>query len=276
VNKKDPFGLTVKPSNYNRKVELLVSELDERIESIIQWLPFLVAQDVLENLRRSSPKDVAGYPKMLQLRQIDLRDVDSTIGVLAPGYAHSQRLKGMDAPHTLLFIRPKTMVSDNGKREVSQIATLLAKHSPWTMNTLPFEPPTKMAAMRSVKATETEVKKIEIARKADLPAVKDKLQKLGVQLRKGGSDPFSRRVTRDIAFEVLRREFGIEAPHRAHWRPAIRAARTEYTDAALEQLIRWFTIPSERRWKKDLVIKKEQPSVAKRVGRFQMAVAGSR
>jgi len=264
--------ITIKPNAYNKKVELLVSELDERTKAIIQWLPFLVAENTLADIKGGAPGDVPNYPKMLQLRQLELRGVDSTVGIVAPGYSHSARLSAKDATVTLLFIKAvRRLNPDTGKRESSRVAKLLAKHSPWTMGTLPVELPRKIATMRALRVTEREVKKIEKMRVADLPGVVSSLKKWGVVLRDGG-DKIKRRASRDIAFEVLRREFGIEAKHRAHWRPALRMARTAHVDTSLKKLLRWLTIPTERRWKKNLVVKKEQAGMAKRVKRFQSAV----
>lgn len=269
----NPFQVTIKPRPYNRKVELLVSELDERTKAIIEWLPYLVARETMKDVINGAPRDVPGYPKMLKLRQIELRDVDSTIGIIAPGYAHSRRLSAQDATVTLLFIKAvRRMNPDTGKRESSKVARLIAKHSPWTMGTLPIELPRNLATMRALRVSEREVKKVEEMRMADLPGIVGTLRKWGVTLRTRGQK-IERRATRDLAFEVLRREFGIEAKHRAHWRPALRTARTAHVDAALKGLLRWLAIPSERRWKKRLVIKKEQPGVAKRIKRFQDAVA---
>jgi hypothetical protein len=270
----NPLQITVKPNAYNRKVELLVSELDARTSAIIDWLPFMVAGATLTDIKSGAPTDIAGYPKMLKLRGLSLKGVDSTVAITVPGYSHSQRLKAEDAPVTLLFIKAvRRRNPDTGKRESSPVARLLAKHSPWTMRTLPVELPRSLATLRAVRASEREVMKISQMRREDLDGgVKETLKRYGVTLRKG-TDRFSRKATRDLAFEVLRREFGIEARHRAHWRPAIKAAQVSHVDASLKKLVRWLTVPTERRWKKNLVIKKAPPSVAKRVKRFQGAVA---
>jgi hypothetical protein len=142
------------------------------------------------------------------------------------------------------------------------------------MGTLPFEPPPRHASIRAVRATEREIQRIEAMRKKELPGVKVELAKQQIRVREN-TERFARRVTRDLAFEVLRREFGIKATHRAHWRPAIRAAATTHADQALKELIRWFAVPSERRWKRNLVVKKAQPAVTRRIKRFQSVVVNS-
>lgn len=267
------FEMTVKPSNRNRQIGVLVNELDDRIASIIEWFPYLVAEATLEDIVSLAPRDIPKYPKMLGIRQLTLKGIDNTIGILASGYSYSHRLSAGDERETLLFVKAvRRMNPDTGKNEASKSALLLAKYSPWTMSTLPFEPHRALASIRAIRASEREVKKIEAMRQKDLPQVRKLLEKEGAKLRSPG-ERIGRRVTRDIGFEVLRREFGIQARHKAHWRPALRMARTSHVDATMKKLVRWLSVPSERRWKQHLVIRQEQASAATRIRRFQAAVA---
>jgi hypothetical protein len=271
---KPRFEFTVKPDNKNRHVRVLVKELDERIKAMIEWLPYLVAEPTLADIERMAPTDVPGYPRMLELRGMHVRGVDSTVAILAPGYSFASKLHQRDAEHTLLFVKAarRTDPKTGGRKVVSQAAVVLANHSPWTMATLPFEPNRKIASVRAIRVTKIEVAKIEALRKKELPGVQQQLHRLGITRLRGSADKIERKVTRDVGFEVLRREFGIHAKSQPHWRPALQAARTEHLDAALKSLVRWFTVPSERRWKKNLVVRQEHGSVLGRIRRFQQAL----
>jgi len=273
---KPALQFTVKPNNRNRQIRVMVGELDERIAAIIEWLPFLVAEQALADVVSRAPGDVPGYPGMLHLRKVNVKGADQVIGILAPGYKFASKLKQEDAAVTLLFVKAakKVDMASGERRLVDEAAGILAKHSPWTMDTLPYEPNRRVASIRAIRATAAEVKKIEVERQKELPAVQKQLQKAGIKQFRAAKERFGRKVTRDIGFEVLRREFGIQSKTSAHWRPAIKAARTEHVDAALKKLVRWLTVPSEKRWQKNLVIKQEQGSVISRVERFQKAVSG--
>jgi len=273
---KPLLQIMAKPNNRNRQIRVLVNELDDRIAAIIEWLPFLVAEQTLADVVRMAPGDVPGYPGMLQIRKVNVRGIDQAIGIIAPGYKFASRLKQDDAAVTLLFVKAvmKTDLGSGKRRLVNEAAGILAKHSPWTMNTLPYEPDRTAASIRALRATSAEVQKIEAERQKELPAVQKQLQKAGIKQFRAAKDRVGRKVTRDIGFEVLRREFGIQSRASAHWRPAIRTARTEHVDTALKNLLRWLTVPSEKRWQKNLVIKQEQGSVISRVKRFQQAVSG--
>lgn len=267
--------LEVKASPNNRRVRLLVSELDERMEAILHWVPYYVAEATLDEISGTAPRDIAGYPRMLSLRRVQIPQIDEAIGILAPGYKASQRLKRADAATTLLFITPRRVVVGT-ERTADPKAAILGRHSPWTMTTLPFEPDRRIASITSRRVSEREVTKVEAMRRKDLPAITKQLADLGAPVRKNKL-LLSRRVSRDIGFEVLRREFGIGARHHAHWRPALRRARGQYLNAALKKVIRWLAIPSERRWMKPApALPKETAGAAKRIRRFQDAVAGGR
>jgi len=272
---KVALQFTVKPNNRNRQIRVMVNELDERIAAIIEWFPFLVAEQTLADVVRMAPSDVPGYPDMLELRKINVKGVDSAVGIIAPGYKFASRIKSGDETVTLLFVKAVKRVDRlTGERMVvSEAAGLLAKHSPWTVETLPFEPERSIASIRAIRVNEREVKKIGEMRQKELAMVRQQLRRLGVSRMRTGKERIGRKVTRDIGFEVLRREFGIQTRAKAHWRPALSAARTMHVDAALKKLVRWLTVPSERRWQKNLVLKQEQGSVVSRVRRFQQAVS---
>jgi len=259
----------VKQDAYNKKVYQLVDELPLRVEAIIVRFPELIAELVYEELQRDAPRDIQGYPKMLKLRQIDIPGVDSATGIIVPGYEHSQRLRTADVKDTVLYVMPREYKG----RPLDPGAVILAKRNPWTMTTLPYEPERRDASMRSRKVTMREAQKIEARRKADLPQVKAELKEAGVEAKRLHPTLVQRRVTRDIAFEVLRKEFGINTKHQAHWRPAIRAARRRYVTRVLRKLVRWLTVPSERRWKVGVRKQREKASTARRVKGFQDHIA---
>jgi hypothetical protein len=259
----------VKQDAYNKKVLKLVEELPDRVMAIIVHFPDLIAQLVYEDIRKSAPKGIPKYPKMLKLRQIDVPGVDSTVGIIVPGYEHSYRLRTTDAKDTVLYIKPRVYK----ERGLDPGAVALAKRNPWTMTTLPYEPHRTHASITSRRVSPREAAKIEVLRKRDLPQVKLELKEGGVEAKRPHPTLVQRRVSRDIAFEVLRREFGINAKHQSHWRPGIRAARRSYVAKTLRKLVRWLTVPADLQWKRDLVTQREKASTVKRIQGFQDHIA---
>lgn len=259
----------LKQDAYNKKIYDLVAELPDRVQAIINVFPDRIAEDVLNELIRTAPKDIPRYPKMLKLVQLDAQGIDSTVGIIVPGYEQSYRLRASDAAAVLLYVKPREF--KNQKPDPG--AVILAEHSPWTMATLPYEIHRMQGSIKSRRVHPREVQKIEKKRKSELPTVVRKLKDVGIYPKRTHPVLMQRRVTRDVAFEVLRKEFGINTKHQAHWRPALRAARRKYVGKTLMKLVRWLTVPSERRWKKRVTRKREKASTIRRIQSFQDYIA---
>ncbi len=189
--------------------------------------------------------------------------------MVAPGYAHSARLRGSDAKVTVIYVKPKVRqkMEDPG-------VVILSRHNPWTMDTLPYEPEKRWASLISRRVTEREIRRVVAARKLEQEAVKRELADAGVRFPPRAHPVLlARRVSRDIVFEVIRREFGLTQPHVAHWRPSIRRVRDLHVRQVLKTMLRWLTVPSERRWERETNIKIEKASVVRRVRVFQDRVS---
>lgn len=262
----------VKQDAYNRQVYKLVRELPMRIKAIEQAVPREVAERVLEDVRQKSPKDIYGYPRMLQLVQIDDRKLEALVAITVPGYAYSYKLRTADAATMVLYIKPR----EYKNRETDPGAIVLSKYNPWTMGTLPYEPHRMEASITSRRVSHRELQGIERKRKADRPRVDKELEMAGKQVARPHPTLLQRRVSRDVAYEVLRREFGINTQPVAHWRPAVRAAQRRYVPLVLKRLVRWLTVPSERRWKKRVTLKKEKAATVRKVQAFQSYIAKGR
>lgn len=253
----------------NKRVYDLIKELPDRVEAIMRALPFEVAEGFLDELWKGAPEGIEGYPEVLELKQMELSGLLGTAVVGAPPSAHGYRLKLADQRDTVLYVKAKKIAGSP-----DPAAVLLSKHNPWTMSTLPYEPTNRQATITARKVSEREIAKIQDMREADKAAVHDELIALGYEPNRL-TPLLNRRVARDIAFEVLRQEFGIGGQQSAHWRPALRKARTTILEQALKKIfIRWLAVPSETRWKKKLTYPKDKAKNAKRYQAFQDMVAG--
>jgi len=145
----------------------------------------------------------------------------------------------------------------------------LARSNPWTMGTLPYEPSKQEASVRSRRVDEKDVQAVEKKREADKDAIIQELRSLGVPIRATGKVLLERRVSRDIAFEVLRREKGIGMPGKAHWRPAVRAIYTQHFKRAMEEFGLWMADPDNEEWQKNRNLPIEAESVIEQVQEFQ-------
>lgn len=262
------FTITERPEN--KRVRKLISELPDRVQAIIDYFPAGIAVLVLDELRKNAPSDIDRYPGMLELRKLDLQGIDSTVGIIVPGSAHSQKLRMEDVGDTVLYVRAKR--GAGGSPDPG--AVILAEHNPWTMATLPYEPAKRQAVVMSRKVSPREFSKITERREAEKEGVMAQLKSIGVTPVRVHPVMIQRKVGRDIAFEVMRREFGVGGKHKAHWRPAVGMARGPFVERLLKKtFIRWLAVPSEMRWKQKVKITTEKASTAKRISAFQDLVA---
>ena len=264
--------LTVKQSPKNKRPMKFIGELPERVEAIVKTFPQLIAEDVLKLVQSGAPRDIEGYPGMLRVKDIPSIQGWELTAILPPGWASSHRLRSIDVKRTVLYVRPKV----KGGVVVEPATVVLERNNPWTMDTLPYEPSRFEASMLSRRVTEKEARQIEVRRREDLRAIRIELKDLGVQLRPTAKVLLGRRVTRDIAFEVLRHEFGI-APiqGRAHWKPALRSVSSTGVKKALKALEDWIAKPSDLGYRSAEDLPYEKASVVKRIQRFQELVGAA-
>lgn len=257
------FYFKEKPGN--KRAYKLAEEWTDRLNAFMLALPQEIAKRVHEDVTSFAPVDIPDYPKMLKVVQFDEQQGWRIVGVLPPGWSYSQRLRISDVQRTALYILPKL----RGGEVVSKAAVVLERNNPWTMDTLPYEPKKDEASIRARRVDESDIKKVEEQRTADKAKIISELRSLGVPIRETGKVLLERRVSRDIAFEVLRREKGIGMPGKAHWRPAVRAVYTQHFKKAMEELFVWMVDPEDTRWKENRDLPVESSSVIKRVQEFQ-------
>lgn len=263
--------LTIRADPKNKQVLRLMKTWDQRIAAVMMAMTQNVATRTLIEIKSGAPGDIEGYPDMLEVKTVQGEMGWEITGIIPPGWAFSQRLRSADVQRTVLYVRPRVTGGD----VVSEAAVVLSRYNPWTMDTLPYEPTRREAAVTSRRVTDREVRPIEADRRRDVERkVERELRDLGVQLRPKGKVLLSRRVSRDLAFEVLCREFGVPPVRgQAHWRPAIhripRVAEREF-----EALFRWFADVGESRYTGVGPLKMEKSSIIKRVQEFQDLVVG--
>lgn len=260
--------LNIREMRGNKHVWKLLEQWPERIEAITTAMPQIVARQILAEIQATAPTGIAKYPDMLGVYELPREKGWAQAAVAPPPSVFYQRIPASEYVRTILYVEPKVVagVSDES-------AVVLSRENPWTANTLPFEPSQEIARVvtRQVKTLEVERREMEL--KKALPKVKAELKELGVAIRQK-SQPIKRKVIRDYAFEIIRREFSIPpVTGKAHWRPALRKISTEFAPRAFDELYEWFADPANREWKSSAgSAPPMKGSVAKRIARFQEMV----
>jgi hypothetical protein len=254
----------------NAVAHRLMREWRARIRAIVVGMAEQSATEMVADVVRKAPVGIPGYPDMLMAVRFDAMAGNAIAGVVPDEAMMTHRLRPSDTKRTVLYVYPKMVRG----RATSPAAALLMRHNPWTMDTLPYEPTKREARMVSRFVSENEVKAIEKQRNDEMAGVKEELAQIIGQLKPRAKATLDRRVVRDIAFEVLRHEFGVPpVMGRAHWRPAIRAAQ-QRTAALLSRMAPWFMDPSNREWMRSGTIPAGNGKLMGAVVEFQDALIG--
>ena len=266
--------LKITPFSKNKKVERLHKEWPERIKAIVKEMAFESSEDMLANVKSLAPTGIHRYPDMLDI--VDYGNIDDfeVFGVVPPEFTFRQLVVSMDIQRTALYIIPKVSKG----LPVSDAAAFLAEYNPWTMMTLPWEPLTKEADIISRKVSLKEIKSVEYERNKYIREIKTELKNLGVSSFRENMKILRReKLIKDLAFEILRREFGVEGEIGvAHWRPAARKAATIDADKNFKKLWKWFAMPDNSEWRHTGRAKKTSGkivTVQKKIKRFQELVS---
>lgn len=199
--------IQAKTSRARRKIKKIL----KAIPALVHEVPRLVAEDYLEDMAGKAPRDIEGYPEMLGVFRVAGEDA---VVVMPDPQSIYGKVGPKNAGMTLLYVVPKR----RDGAPVSEAADLLAEHNPWTLSTLPYRPTGKEAEVVSRRVRSIEVAAEDERLKEFVDDVREQLVGMGVTLE--SIDSLS--TKRDVAFEILRAEFGIYRTGRAHWRPAMK------------------------------------------------------
>lgn len=235
----------------SKKMRKFLDELPKRMEAVIGFAPFAAAVrvygGVMEELPRS--EDTALYRKALHVAQVKTSGMPYMYAIR--GRAKRVEIADLKQQDTVLYVRVRKgkFVKKDPKIEV------LAKYSPWTLDTIPYYPKKREAEVVARKAREREVQIISDSRKHDRRKWEAELSTLGVKVsrsKKAKAEKGSKAVA-DLAFLAARIEFGLDGRKaEPHWRPALQrlgGARFGVVLSKHRRIKRALTDPAFSQWK---------------------------
>jgi hypothetical protein len=198
----------------------LALDWPNRSRAIVQQFPSTVARAVLQGLEQSIPSEFSELRDSLEIVRIGGLP-DSAAGVLVRARMKGQQIQPAEEPSTLIYVTAKSSLMVKVPKEIR----LLEEHSPWTVDTLPFQPDKTRADVVFRKVNPRAVVQTRRLRRRDRPIWRRKMNELGMrEVRKDLRLTRTRQMKGipDRAFESIRLEFGLggTAPT-PHWRPTI-------------------------------------------------------
>lgn len=245
-------GLTVELDGASVRSWNLFGQYDERARKLQQMVPYIAAQETFRGLMGRIPSDRRWKTYRSVLRVVRIGPKEWRGGVFAvygkPKVAGSRLI---DSSRTVLYVR----VKQNRVTPPGPLTRILAKFSPWTMETLPFAPKRSEALVVTRQVSKREVQRVSELRKDDEQEWMPLLRQAGVNhIRRDPTDTeLKAKQVQDVAFEALRLEFGYGGTKPVpHWRPSVKEAVQVVTRLwkTKNRLTRHMLNYKDRAWKK--------------------------
>lgn len=187
---------------------------------------------MVEAVQRLAPKEVGGvkeYAKKLQIAFVK-GDEGDTVAIILPEV--KRELTEEDNEDTVVYIETK----DYSPKSVK----VLQSYQPWPVALLPFQPSGRGVRVISRQVSRSEIARLSARILSKRASIESALKRVGVRGAKveEGKRAAGTEVADDLAFSVLRREFGIADKSEPHWRPAIKAVQSQLKQLG-EKLVKY-------------------------------------
>lgn len=261
--------LTVSLDRDAQRALRLMRQWPDRLDAYQAGVLDGVAKTLHQAVVDAAPQGVIpGYPEMLAVLALESMGPLDLAWIGPPTGKTKYKLRVSDVGRVALWVVPKMA----GQEAVDQAAAILAAESPWTMASLPYEPSRRVASIVSRSVTQREVRLIEQRQRSEGTRVQRQLREAGATLRPKEKVLLDESVQRDLAFEILRHEFGVKVKARAHWRPALRRLREMLVREAARRA-GWVADPADMRWRSSRVTQPVDKGMLGRAKKFTDRVA---
>jgi len=194
-----------------------------------QALSLVDLSEVLLDLVKATAPTIKGEKYADDLKVVLVEGDPVLAGVIHPGVVRTVT-DVSDERNQLVYVVPRKKsqapTQSGGSRPRSdKWVVILSLYNPWPSNMLPVKITTE-AKLVSRKVSEAEINRRVLKLKGQAPEIEERLRGSGLRNVSIGQDSSAlegSEVQEDLAFSVLRTEFGYNEPQRAHWRPALRA-----------------------------------------------------
>lgn len=143
-------------------------------------------------------------------------------------------------------------VSTRMKIKNDPVADILQDYGPWTLDTIPWVPVLRQAAVVAKTVTAKEVNETYLDNRRNWKEISALLENYKIDTMPRQMVLSRLRAVTDLSVQAIRMEYGLEEGSSPHWRPAIKWARNEAPKVLKndEDLFRSMTDPKFQKWKR--------------------------
>lgn len=176
---------------------------------------------MLAAIQRLAPEEVGGVKNYAdKLKVAVVRGQDDPVVVIFLTEA-KRELTAEDNEDTVVYI--------NTTQASPKPAKVLESYHPWPVALLPYQPSGAGVSVVSRQVSRSEVARSSARILSKRASIESELRRAGLRGAKieKGDRGVGTEVQDDLAFSVLRREFGIADKSEPHWRPAVKVVQGE-------------------------------------------------
>lgn len=245
--------------------------LPRRAEAVMRYLTLQMAKQTMAAVQSNAPSDMeyADYLEVLRVKSDQVGYVIAYMGKPEP-------IEETDSEATIYYYKPLK----RKQKASASLVRLLRQYGPYTQEMLPLQVDESVAKIVFRECSAQEVLAVRKRNQKQESELRGELLRLGIKVPAARSkkDLKDAEVFSDLAFKVLRREYGVRAKSNPHWRPAIRKVVSEQALAGLmasPQVHKILTDPSYQGWRRLAMIGNTMPlGDLKELEEFQKMILG--
>ena len=197
----------------------VIFKFEKRAEEGREYVLLEAANIILEELRSIDPEvDGSKYVNDLKVAILSGASSDDAVAIY---YDKAMRLSDEDIDTALLFISPQ--------RGAKPWVSVLQKYQPWPARIMPTQLSPSQAKVLSRKTSEVGMQKASRRIESRRRAIEVELERAGLKGAKIGRNRnvSGMQVVEDVAYSILRTEFGVGVKASPHWRKSLRKLKRE-------------------------------------------------
>jgi hypothetical protein len=241
---------------HSRRTLEYVATMGNRKDAILKAVPYILANETLKGLMLRIPKrdEFRSYRESLKIAKVKGLPPGKEASYVVHSDIKSRRVGKLEQDKIVLYVRAKTARPSRVPKDVQ----LLIDLGPWTLDTIPFWPPTGKALVVKRKVSKREVMDVRKKQEKQKAKVRSEVLKAGKKIDTKASLSGPRalvgKAMPDVAMQAISLEFGGDGQRAIPaWRQSLIEARTigmKQAPRRYKQLHNIMYNPRSKDWKK--------------------------
>jgi len=240
---------------HSRRTLEYVKTMKKRKEALLRAVPYVVACETFKGLmlRIPSKDEYRAYRESLTLSEVKGMKASKEASYVIRSDIKARRVGKIERDKVVLYVRAKTARPASTPPDIQ----ILIDMGPWTVDTIPFWPPTGKALVVKRKVSKREVSDIRKKQMKQKTKVRSEMMKVGRRLgdkkkSTAGAVKGGGKAIPDVAMQALSLEFGGDGERAVPaWRESLLVAKTiglKQAPRRYKQLHEMMYDPRSTRW----------------------------